>query len=61
MTDNDELFMTTEDAFEIVYDLAEQNVLEEKHCDEEAQLKEREKQMLALDVVHDFLVNNVFD
>ena len=61
MSDNEEKFMSTEDAFEIVMDLAGQNALEEKDCLEDSMLEEVEKQKLALDVAHDFLVNNVYD
>ena len=58
-----ENFMTTEDAFKIVYELASQNILtdEEVIQDEEILRPEQEKQQLALDTVHDFLVNNIWD
>jgi hypothetical protein len=52
-----------EDAIEIVMTLASDNVLDEDEAsqDPEILVPEREKQLEAIDVVHDFFVNNVFD
>jgi hypothetical protein len=55
---SDPNFMSTEDAFEIVYGLAEQNALDGK----DSELKdEADRQELALRVVSDFLANNVYN
>lgn len=56
----DENFMTIQDAFQIVYDLAEQNALDEHEAGEMGMQDEQKKQMLALNTVHDFLVNNIY-
>jgi hypothetical protein len=53
-------FMNAEDAFEIVMDLAQQNMLNPSKIDRELK-NEARKQQLAMSVVHDFLVNNVYD
>lgn len=48
--------MKIEDAMQIVYDLADQNKID---AEWEPDMKEEaEKQQLALDTVHDFIVNN---
>ena len=58
MPEDNKKFMSTQDAFEIVYELAEQSALDGK----DSELKEEaEKQQLALNVAHDFLINNVYD
>jgi len=55
-------FMTIENAFQIVYELAEQNKLVEREVQQDIELKaEYDRQNLALDTVHDFLVNNVYN
>jgi hypothetical protein len=51
-------FMKIEEAMAIVYDLASQNVLDESHKDDDL-AEEYERQKLALDTVHDFIVNNM--
>jgi hypothetical protein len=51
-------FMRIEEAMAIVYDLASQNVLDESHKDDDL-AEEYERQKLALDTVHDFIVNNM--
>jgi hypothetical protein len=53
-------FMTIQDAFEIVYELAEQNSLGHDLVEEEM-CEEAKHQQLALDTVHDFLVDNIYD
>jgi predicted RND superfamily exporter protein len=50
--------MKIEEAMAIVYDLASQNVLDESHKDDDL-AEEYERQKLALDTVHDFIVNNM--
>lgn len=58
----DDRFMSTEDAFEIIYELAKGNILTDKDVRGEEELKEEQKkQRLALDVVHDFLINNIYN
>ena len=57
MTEN---FMLVEDALDVVWDLANQNKLDEGYTQDDPDLEpERIKQELALDVVHDFMVNVV--
>ena len=51
-------FMRIEEAMAIVYDLASQNVLDESHKDDDL-AEEYARQKLALDTVHDFIVNNM--
>jgi hypothetical protein len=54
--------MSTQEAFEIVYELAYENSLCSKQ-DEiyKENIEEAKHQQLALDTVHDFLVNNIYD
>lgn len=52
--------MDTADAFQIVYDLAEQNALDPSTCDKEL-IDEARKQQEALGVAHDFIVNQLGD
>ncbi len=55
-----EEFMTVEEALLIVWDLANQNKLDEAYTQDDPDLEpERIKQELALDVIHDFQVNVV--
>ena len=55
-------FMTTERAFELVYELAENNLLQIEQCANEPELKEEaQEQREALNTVHDFLLNNVYN
>lgn len=49
-------FMSTEDAFEIVYDMAQQYALDPATCSHELR-GEALTQQTALNVVHDFLVH----
>jgi len=54
--------MTTERAFELVYELAENNLLQIEQCANEPELKnEAQEQREALNTVHDFLVNNIYN
>ncbi len=54
--------MDTTTAFEIVYELAKENVLTKKEVQQEIELKEEyDRQNLALDTIHDFLVNNIYN
>lgn len=53
-------FMELSEAMEIVYDLAMANAVDEREIKPEL-VEEREKQQLALDTVHDFIVNNLSD
>lgn len=50
-------FMKIEEALQIVYDLADQNKLDAEW--EPDQKEEAAKQQLALDTVHDFIINNM--
>ena len=50
------MFMTVEDALDIVYQLAAQNTLDPRDTDQELQA-EAERQQTALNVIHDFQVN----
>lgn len=54
-------FMETGEALAIVYELAEQNALDEHEAGEMGLQDEQKKQQLALDTVHDFIVNNFSD
>ena len=55
-------FMTTEKAFQMVYELAENNLLQIEQCANEKELKEKaQEQREALNTVHDFLVNNIYN
>jgi len=56
--DEQENFMDVKEAFDIVYGLAQQGALDGK--DSELQ-EEADKQQLALNTVHDFLVNNIYN
>lgn len=49
--------MNLKEAMEIVYELAEQNALDEHEAGEMGQQDEFAKQQLAMDTVHDFIVN----
>ena len=52
-------FITIEKAFQMVYELAENNLLQIEQCANEPELKEEaEEQRLALDTFHDFVINN---
>ena len=52
-------FMDIETAFQIVYELAKENILTEREVQQEIELKEEyDKQNLALNTFHDFVVNN---
>jgi hypothetical protein len=55
-------FMKVEDAIEIVMTLASENVISEAEAmnDSEVLVPMREEQLLALDTVQDFFMNNVF-
>lgn len=56
------MFMSLEDAIELVLELASQNVLNEDQVQNDGELKaEREKQLTAIGTVEDFFTNNVFD
>jgi hypothetical protein len=57
---NNKDFMPMNEAMQIVYDLAEQNCLDERSSDEDLQ-RESLKQQTALATVHDFIVNNLGD
>lgn len=55
-------FMKIETAFEMVYELAENNLLQIEQCASEPELKkEAQEQREALNTVADFLVNNVYN
>lgn len=55
-------FMTLGHAVEIVMDLAQQGALDDVTLVNDPQLaEEAERQQTAVDTVHDFFVNNVFD
>ena len=56
----EDVYMTTGEAFEIVYELARSNALDILRAEPEL-VKEARKQQVALDVVHDFLVNNIYE
>ena len=52
--------MTTDDAFEIVLDLARQNILTDKDArGDEALVQAQDRQIHACDMVEDFFVNNI--
>jgi len=51
--------MDTLTAFELVYELAEQNVLRPEEADTRELCAECTRQHEALTVVHDFIVNNL--
>lgn len=51
-------FMKLGEALEIVHQLAENNQIDRRETDSEL-VKERERQQLALDTVHDFIVNHL--
>lgn len=54
--------MQIEQAFQIVYELAQENQLTEREVKQDIDLKsEYDKQKEALNQVHDFLVNNVYN
>lgn len=62
LTKDDENFMSTEEAFQIVYELAEQNMLNGREVRQNLELrKEYDKQLLALKVFEDFAVNNIYN
>ena len=54
------VFMTTEEAFDIVYDLALENAFDPEKVDE-CLIDEAERQQLALKVAHGFIMNNIID
>ena len=54
------MFMTTEEAAEIVYNLAQGNALESYDCDTEELQHEYLRQQAALDVIHDFFINVIY-
>ena len=52
-------FMDIETAFQIVYELAKENVITEREVQQEIELKdEYDHQNSVLDTFHDFVVNN---
>lgn len=51
-------FMKLGEALEIVYELAQANVIDESETSPEL-VAERGRQQAALDTVHDFVVNNI--
>ena len=56
----DQNYMSTEEAFEIVMDLAEGNMIDERDAENEPDLQDvRRQQQLALDTAHDFILNNI--
>ena len=54
-------FMETDEAFDILYDLALHNALDPDEETEEDLVEEAKKQHLALKVAHDFIMNNIID
>lgn len=51
--------MDIETAFQMVYELAENNLLQIEQCANESELKkEAQEQREAIDIFHDFVVNN---
>ena len=62
MISNKERIMRIAVAFEIVMDLARENVIEPHYAEQDEALSEmREKQLEALDMVDYFFTNNMFD
>lgn len=54
--------MDTGEALEIIFELAQENVLDEADCSGSPQLEvQRRIQQEALNVAHDFIVNNFGD
>lgn len=53
------MFMTTDDAFEMVIELARSAVIQSKDCDSTEMRRERIKQIASCDTVEDFYVNSV--
>lgn len=52
-------FMELGEALSIVYELGEQNALDPDDCDDEQVLREEAlRQRIALDTVHDYIVNH---
>lgn len=58
---NTKTFMTTEEAFEIVYELALSKFQEGSILVTPELIEKARKQQVALNVVHDFLVNNIYE
>jgi len=56
----DQNYMTTEEAFEIVMDLAEGNKIDERDAANEPDLQEvLNQQQIALNTAHDYILNNI--